>query len=276
MKNMPRYFCIGVRFLLTGRPNPREQDLLETRRASWSSLQWLGVIVVWLSLSVLQAAWILGYVEGGSEPNPRTLVTAHHQLWKPFSISLYVSGYMVSTINILVWTSYFELVRWWNRRETTTASLMDKLYEKFIKYLNRAFHLTIVLPIAFAMCAGPLFSPFAGLPLAQQYQWTHLCDSFAGEAIIQSPPLGSFRQPLMSFYYPETQDSTAKIHYFDYVMTNDPNATTQTLSFASAASQMVVPADLQPNIQSISIYPPGKSDFFTPRVWEHHLPSGGR
>jgi len=75
---------------------------------------------------------------------------------------------MICLVNLLVWTSYFELVRWWNPRETTTAPQMDKFYEKFIKYLNRAFHLTIVLPIAFAMCAGPLFAPFAGLPLAQQ------------------------------------------------------------------------------------------------------------
>lgn len=163
-------------------------------------------------------------------------------------------------INILVWTSYFELVRWWKSRETTKASPMDKLYKQFIKYLSRTFHLTIVLPIAFVMCAGPLFAPFAGLPLAQQYQWTHLCDSFAGEAIIQSPSLGSSRQPFMSFYYPETPDSTAKIHYFDYVMTNDPNASTQTLSFAGAASQGVVPADLRPNIQSVSIASPGKNN----------------
>ena len=43
-KSMPRYFCTGVRFLLTGRPNPSEQDLLETRRASWSPPppQWRG------------------------------------------------------------------------------------------------------------------------------------------------------------------------------------------------------------------------------------------
>ena len=75
---------------------------------------------------------------------------------------------MVCIINILVWTSYFELVRWWNTREMTTASPMDKLHEKFIKYLKRTFHLTVVLPIAFVMCAGPLFAPYAGLPLAQQ------------------------------------------------------------------------------------------------------------
>jgi len=75
---------------------------------------------------------------------------------------------MVCLINILVWTSYFELVRWWNPRETTTASQMDKLYENLIKHLNRAFHLIIVLPIAFVMCAGALFAAFAGLPLAQQ------------------------------------------------------------------------------------------------------------
>ena len=81
---------------------------------------------------------------------------------------MYVIGYMVCIINILVWTSYFELVRWWNTREMTTVSPMDKLYEKFIKYLNRTFHLTVVLPIALVMCAGPLFAPFAGLPLAQQ------------------------------------------------------------------------------------------------------------
>jgi hypothetical protein len=65
----------------------------------------------------------------------------------------------------------------------------------------------------------------------------------------------------MSFYYPETPDeSTTKIHYFDYVMTKDPNATTQTLSFAGAVSQVVVPSDLQPNIQSVSIASPGKNN----------------
>ncbi|EDR03024.1 uncharacterized protein LACBIDRAFT_307555 [Laccaria bicolor S238N-H82] len=261
-KGMPRYFCTGVRFLLTGRPNSREQDLLETRRASnsWSPLQWLGVLVVWLSVSGLQAAWILGYVEGGSKPNLRNIVTAHHKLWKPFSISLYVNGYMVCVINILVWTSYFEHVRWWKTRETMAASPIDKLYKTSIKYMKRTLHLIIVLPIAFAMCAGPLFAPFAGLPLAQQYQWTHVCDSFAGEAIIQSPSLGSSRKPLMSFYYPQTPDSTAKIHYFDYVMANDPNATIQTLSFAGAVSQGVIPADLWPDIQSVSIASPGKSN----------------
>ena len=71
-------------------------------------------------------------------------------------------------VNILVWSRYFELVRWWKTRETMTVSPMEKLYEKSIKYLNRTFHLTIVLPIAFVMCAGPLFAPFAGMPLAQQ------------------------------------------------------------------------------------------------------------
>ncbi|EDR11401.1 uncharacterized protein LACBIDRAFT_313522 [Laccaria bicolor S238N-H82] len=63
---------------------------------------------------------------------------------------------------------------------------MDKLYEKFIKYLNRTFHLTIILP-AFAMCAGPLFAPYPGLPLAQQHQWMHVCDSFTGEASNHPP-----------------------------------------------------------------------------------------
>lgn len=43
-------------------------------------------------------------------------------------------------------------------------------------------------------------------------------------------------------------------------MTNDPNATTQTLSFAGAVSQGVVPADLQPNIQSVSIASTEKSN----------------
>ena len=93
-----------------------------------------------------------------------------------------------------------------------------------------------------------------------QYQWTHLCDSFAGEAIIQSPSFGSSRQPLISFYYPETPDSTAKVHYFDYVTTNNPNATTQTLSFAGAVSQGIIPTGLQPDIQSVSIASPGKSN----------------
>ena len=64
----------------------------------------------------------------------------------------------------------------------------------------------------------------------------------------------------MSFYYPETPDFAAKVHYFDYAITNDPSATTQTLSFAGAVSQGVVPADLQPSIQSVSITFPGKSN----------------
>ena len=63
----------------------------------------------------------------------------------------------------------------------------------------------------------------------------------------------------MPFYYPETPDSTPKVHYFDYVLTNDPNAIAQTLSFAGAVSQEIVLADLQTKIQSVSIASPGKS-----------------
>ena len=183
---------------------------------------------------------------------------------------------MVCIINILVWTRYFELVRWWKTRGTMTASPMDKLYQKFIKYLNRTFHFAIVLPVAFVMCAGPLFAPFAGLPLAQQVRrnaftriplLTRYAYSTNGrtsvtpsrEKPIQSPSYGSSRQPLISFYYPETPDSTAKVHYFDYITIYDPNATTLRLSFAGAVSQGVVPADLQPDIQSVSIASPGKS-----------------
>ena len=40
-KSMLRYFSTGIQFLLTGRPNTWEQDLLETRRGSWSPLRWL-------------------------------------------------------------------------------------------------------------------------------------------------------------------------------------------------------------------------------------------
>ncbi|EDR01605.1 uncharacterized protein LACBIDRAFT_333091 [Laccaria bicolor S238N-H82] len=75
-------------------------------------------------------------VKGWSKLNPRT------KLWKPFSC-------------LDTWSASSS---WYVRARYMVA---DKSYEKFMKSLNSASHLTVVLSTAFAMCAGPLLSPFA-------------------------------------------------------------------------------------------------------------------
>ncbi|KAF9480186.1 hypothetical protein BDN70DRAFT_894366 [Pholiota conissans] len=134
-------FLRGLRFLVT-KKNP-----------------YLGrMFTIWVVSTTADIFWIIGYVDGGSKPNPRTPVNDPHKAWKPYSIS------------------------------------------------------------------SPLFAPFAALPLAQQWQWTHFCDSFAGEVELQGVT-NPFQTPLAHFHYPHAaNDDVRKNLQYDYALVRNDSA----------------------------------------------------
>jgi hypothetical protein len=82
--------------------------------------------------------------------------------------AVYVAGYLVCCINIVVWTNYYTRISRWLRSSDISPSL-----RRLVKIAN----LTIILPVGIFMCVGPLFSPFAALSLSQQVLYDHNIDS---------------------------------------------------------------------------------------------------
>ncbi|KAF8967420.1 hypothetical protein BDZ97DRAFT_1916712 [Flammula alnicola] len=254
-RSLPASFVEGLTFLVTGSPNP--WDIHEERHTPLMTTSvhaldqcWFVVYFVWVVVTVADFFWISAYVKAGSVPNPRTPVNDPHNAWKPFSVALYIYGYCVCCVNILVWTTYYGRgYRWTGKFGTFLSNWRECLSERQRATL-RAVHFMLI-PLAFIMCAGPLFSPFAALPLAQQWQWSHFCDSFAGEVILygMTNPL---QTPIASFYYPVTGSAAKRDFYFNYALIT--NAT------GPVSSQVLVyngPPDLglspvRPSIVSIS------------------------
>ena len=81
-------------------------------------------------------------------------------------VTAYIFGYLVCWINILVWTAYFDRyppsggfptrVSWWSLEKSDTRG-------RILREIQ-----LMLIPVAFLMSIGPLFAPFAALPLAQQ------------------------------------------------------------------------------------------------------------
>jgi len=82
-------------------------------------------------------------------------------------VTAYIFGYCLCWLNILVWISYFDKyppsggsarVSWGSLR-TTISDTRGRILSRMQ---------LILIPVAFLMSVGPLFVPFAALPLAQQ------------------------------------------------------------------------------------------------------------
>lgn len=258
VRTLPSQFFEGVCFFFTGTPNPwlqtndlsdrivPEPPTVSSAKAPWI-LSWCQATVLLVSLvsSVSQATYIINYVMAGSIPNSRTLVNYPHQRWKPFAIGVYIFGFLVGCTNILFWSSYCDRAVKWFR--TTTLSRRFRLQFWSI-------HLMIVIPTAFFFCIAPLFSPFAALPLSQQYQWSHRCDSpFQGEALLTG---GTFEhsepQALLSLYYAQPESTTRSI-YLQYILIRNGDSDIWTLDlYPNTTSAIVVPSELFSFVRSIS------------------------
>ncbi|KIM36091.1 hypothetical protein M413DRAFT_20642 [Hebeloma cylindrosporum] len=227
LRNLPDLFSEGVRFLLTGSPNPWPLPLDP------------------ISISALEKYWPAD-VKAGSIPNPRTPVNDPHNAWKPFSVATYIYGYCVCWLNILVWTAYFDRYppSGGFPKRVSCSSLRTVIRETRGRILRQIQ--VLLLPVAFLMCAGPLFVPFAALPLAQQWQWTHFCDSFAGEVILSGLMNPS---PTASFYYPIQPNASVLEYYFDYSLVSNTtvppgNPPSQLLVFNARADSSIIPPDI--------------------------------
>jgi hypothetical protein len=81
-----------------------------------------------------------------------------------------------------------------------------------LRRLFMSFNVAIVLPLAFMLCVGPLYAPFAALTLAQEWQWSRHCDSLPGEATLMG---GSFahESSSVSLHFKSPSIMAGDIHY---------------------------------------------------------------
>ncbi|TFK32695.1 hypothetical protein BDQ12DRAFT_707569 [Crucibulum laeve] len=252
----PRSFCNGVSFIFTGRPNARKLPNIDTEKRNNGSAKrqlklWIPVIIVWILANGIDVFWIYTYVKAGSTPNPRTPVNDPHAAWKPFSVTLYIFGYCVCCVNILVWISYFDRLHAWVHPATFARGYAETtcIFKRSSVY---CLNILFILPIAIVMCFGPLFSPFAALPLSQQYQWMHICDKFPAEVILEGLSYASQNSKASFFYYPPISNFTRE-HYFDFYLdmaTNESNI--RTFSYGGVPPGSKVPRSLFPSARALT------------------------
>jgi len=257
--SLPKSFCEGAWFLTTGSPdfwgNHSAQRAPPASHPDlpWERLRLFVTYTVWLVATCLHVMWIFEYVKAGSMPNPRRRrINNPHAAWKPFSITMYIHGYCVSLVNILVWSTFYN-----NEHHVTNEKAGAWLIGcwGFLsarqQYLLRSLKLMMV-PFAFIMCTAPLFSPFAALPLAQEWQWSHFCDSFDGEVILTGA-VHPWQVSTASFYLPIDEEPYTRVFNYNYTFVNDPTGA-QIFSFNSSS-----PLKSQPGIVGVSYNGTSKS-----------------
>jgi hypothetical protein len=131
---------------------------------------------LWPVLNASYVVWIYYYLQTATRPNPHTAVNKTPSGWIGFYIMMYISGFCLGVINILV--------------VLYARNVLDQFFEigdeakTPRRVITRLLYTFILLPVAIILIFGPLFSPVAGLKLLQWHQWYHKCDSFAGEVVL--------------------------------------------------------------------------------------------
>ncbi|CAA7259345.1 unnamed protein product [Cyclocybe aegerita] len=252
MKTLPFQFCVGAKFLLMGSPNPWDfyeahGELPRRLVAVWPLDQvWSIVVALWLGFTSLDAWWVYWYVRSGSMPNPRTKVNDPHRAWKPFSVAMYTYGYCICYVNIYIWTVFYDGNYSLTGKFGSWLSCLRETLSHRQRNLLRALKFMII-PLAFVMCCGGLFIPFAALPLAQQYQWSRFCERypFEGEVILTGATNPGLKSTATFFY---SGSSTFRERYFDYSIVPNETFSLQTLIFNPKTS----PSPNRPQVVSVA------------------------
>ncbi|KAJ3525873.1 hypothetical protein NMY22_g10395 [Coprinellus aureogranulatus] len=216
LTNLPSYIGEGARFIFTGRKewSARDDGTREWERDyfHWSRKRWIFTLITCFAYMGGQAVWIVFYVRAGSMPNTRIKINQPHKNWKPYSVFMYINGYICSIVGIFLTVAFFDfLPRWFNSEVAFTVveqvygmrpdNLNWQVYHRLVGEHNSslrrnrgglralAFALSVVFAVVF--CAGPVFAPYLALPLAQEvWHWSHDCDHYPVEIILngQSNP----------------------------------------------------------------------------------------
>ncbi|KAG2021363.1 hypothetical protein CC2G_006609 [Coprinopsis cinerea AmutBmut pab1-1] len=205
----PRYLWEGIQFLIfgdgaqVGKGKTTVDSLSHSRRrerdhAKWTRPVWIMVIVGAIAINGLHAVWLRFYVAGGTRPNDRNFFTMPHRNWKLLSVALYVHGYLVTCANTFLIVTAQEL------HQTERLSLFPSSLFHFPRGILGYMYRGIVIILAITLSSAALFTPFAALPLEQQNQYTHQCDTYPMEAIVtaqancttETPSIISFSTPI--------------------------------------------------------------------------------
>jgi len=184
---------------------------------------------------------------------------------------VHIYGYCICCVNIVIWTRYYEKsIQQGVNQGDLPLHWREHLSDRQRTMLRWLKYTTI--PVAFIMCVGPLFSPLAALPLAQEvrrsiyltfvadffskYQWSHFCDAFEGEVILTGA-VDTSHISTASFYYSTDGQQSKRAFHYNYTLTTG-SQNWQTLSLNGTS---LFPAT-QPDIVHISYNMTGNSDNF--------------
>ncbi|KAJ7459282.1 hypothetical protein FB451DRAFT_571535 [Mycena latifolia] len=135
-------------------------------------------LVVWLGINALDAVWITYYVRAATDPNPRTAVNKSHAGWQAYYLIMYVFGFFLGCVNLVVALWYFQATR------SPAGIRTRKSDSRILNLAWRTARILVLVPVSVILVSGPFFAPVVGVKLAQEQAWIHRCDPFPVEIIL--------------------------------------------------------------------------------------------
>jgi len=100
------------------------------------------------------------------------------------------------------------------------------------------------------MCISPLWTPFIALPLAEEWQWSHGCDSLAGDAILHGQSYNNKSSTVSLDFKP--RGNMTRNFRVNYTMSQpDPNSDSNAWTL-DLVNETQIPPELLPVVESIS------------------------
>ncbi|KAJ7915898.1 hypothetical protein B0H13DRAFT_1609981 [Mycena leptocephala] len=172
--------------------------------------------VFWLILNVFDAVWIAYYFQAATHPNPKSAANRIHGGWQAYFLFMYVFGFFLGCVNIVVCAWYAQSARPPARTRVGNGATRSSI----IYYAWHCARILVFLPVAVILGLGPFFSPFVGVKIGQKQAWLHRCDTYPVEIVLSG----------LSFNAPTTAIPTATFsvrqngilqNQYQYGLTND-------------------------------------------------------
>ncbi|EJD45328.1 hypothetical protein AURDEDRAFT_184814 [Auricularia subglabra TFB-10046 SS5] len=166
--------------------------------------RWFVLAILLPILNAADIIWMYFYVWTGTHPNPRTIINSGDGRWSAFQTGMNFFGFILSTFNAVAWFLVYRsgLIFTTPARSTPRppASPREKTLTPASTFLSRRSTQKpknsqkaiawMLSPLAIATILAPFVTPFAALPLAQEWAWNHRCDGWPIEIVLkgQSTP----------------------------------------------------------------------------------------
>jgi hypothetical protein len=108
--------------------------------------------------------------QAATHPNPKSAANRIHGGWQAYFLFMYVFGFFLGCVNIVVCAWYAQSARPPARTRVGNGATRSSI----IYYAWHCARILVFLPVAVILGLGPFFSPFVGVKIGQKVSWFQL------------------------------------------------------------------------------------------------------